>query len=147
MNRYILIIDKEQLLCQGLTRALRHGRVQVDSAPTVVDAMARHNRRDYDLCLLDIKLSDENCLNLIEIIREQWPGMKIILMTTCDISPHEEINEYILRAEKNGASRLLCKPFNLRQLRDVVAHSMEGGQDWPESNGLFSEGLRPRAGG
>lgn len=138
MEKYILIIDNEQLLCQGLKRAFNRGKVQIDTAATVGDAITRHNSCTYDLCLLEIRLSDEKCLTLIETIREQWPEMMIILMTTCDISPHEEINEYILQAEKNGASHLLCKPFDLQQLKDIVAHGLNEDLSWPDANRLFS---------
>lgn len=138
MEKYILIIDNEQLLCHGLKRALNREKVQIDTASTVIDAIARHNSRNYDLCLLDIKLSDEKCLTLIETIRGHWPEMKIILMTTCDINPHEEILEYILQNGKTGVSHLLCKPFDLHQLNNIVAYGLNEGLSESDTKGLFS---------
>lgn len=143
MEKYILIIDNEQLLCHGLKRALNSEKVQIDTASAVVDAIARHNSRNYDLCLLDIKLSDENCLTLIETIRGQWPEIKIILMTTCDINSHEETLEYILQNGKTGVSHLLCKPFDLRQLKDIVAHGLNKARADRMPTGTFLRASTP----
>ena len=125
MKKYILVIDNEQLICSGLKRALSQEQLQIDTVSTVTDALIKHNSSDFDLCLLDIRL-DENGLSLIERVRKCWPDMKIILMTTCEINPHDDndMDEYIQHAGKNGVSHYLCKPFNLQQLRDVVCHAL-----------------------
>jgi DNA-binding NtrC family response regulator len=123
MKKYILVIDEEQLICSGMKRALNQERFQIDTAASVTEAICRHKASAYDVCLLDTRF-DESCLPLLERVRKCWPGMKIILMTTCDISPHDNMYEYLQQVGENSVSRYLCKPFNLQQLNDAVAHAL-----------------------
>lgn len=123
MKKYILVIDGEQLICSGMKRALSQEQLQIDTASTVIDAISRHKAFAYDLCLLDTRL-DEQGLTSIETVRRCWPATKIILMTTCDINPHDDMYEYIQHIGGNGVSHYLCKPFNLQQLKDAVSRAL-----------------------
>lgn len=136
MKKRILVIDEGRLMCYGLQKALSQGKIEVDTAFTVTYAVTTFKSRSYDLCLFDICPPDEKGFELMGLIRNTWPGMKIILMTANDITLYEDSDKVIHKAKSNGASHLLCKPFNLKLLKEVVLRALREDFDdtWLEGN-------------
>ena len=132
MKKRILIIDHERLMLYGLQKALSRDLIEVDTATTASEALQAIGSCGYDLCLIDIRLPDESGFKLMERVRELCPEMKIILMTASDITLDNELNENIQKAKANGACHFLCKPFNLDELKNVIARVLRkdgpGGQ-------------------
>lgn len=132
MKKRILVIDEGRLMCYGLQKALSQEKIEVDTAFTVTYAVTTFKSRTYDLCLFDLCPPDEKGFELMGVIRNAWPGMKIILMTANDITLYEDSDEVIRKAKSNGACHLLCKPFNLKLLKEVVLRTLreDSGDAW-----------------
>jgi hypothetical protein len=58
------------------------------------------------------------------VIRKTWSGVKIILMSASDITLYGERDEIIHKARVNGACHLLCKPFGLKLLKEIVHRTL-----------------------
>jgi two-component system, response regulator, stage 0 sporulation protein F len=129
MKKHILVIDDERLMCFGLKKALSQDLVHVDTASSASEAILALSSCNYDVCLLDIRLPDDSGFKMMEVIRDFCPKIKIILMTTSDIVPDEVMNENIRKAKTNGACNFLCKPFDLKQLREVIAGALMASGD------------------
>lgn len=136
MKKRILVIDEGRLMCYGLKKALSQEKVEVDTAFTVTYAVTTFQSRTYDLCLFDICPPDEKGFELMGAIRSAWPGMKIILMSANDIALYEDPDGVIHKARSNGACHLLCKPFNLKLLKDIVLRTLreDCGDAWFTEN-------------
>jgi CheY-like chemotaxis protein len=136
MKKSILIIDHERLLCYGLKKALSQDLLKVDTASTYSEAVRSLIAYNYDMCLLDIRFPDVvTGFEMMEVIRHFCPETKIFLMTASDISLDDDFDENIQKAKTNGASHLLSKPFNLKQLKEFIFHALRedgngGNDDW-----------------
>jgi DNA-binding response OmpR family regulator len=124
MNKRILVIDDDKLICYGLKKALNQPEIEVETASTASEALLALTACSYDLCLLDIRLPDVHGFKMMQIIKDICPKTKIIVMTASFIVKDEEINKHISDAMRNGACYFIYKPFDLRQLKEVVARVM-----------------------
>ena len=120
MKKRILVIDDEHLMLYGLKKALSQEQVEVDTAGSAGEAKLALSSCRYDLCLIDIRLPDENGFKLMEVVRDLCPDIKIILMTAGDITLDDELNENIQKAKANGVCHFLCKPFDLDELKGLA---------------------------
>lgn len=138
MRKHILVIDDERLMCYGLKKALSQDLIHVDTASSASEAILALGSCNYDICLLDIRLPDDSGLRMMEVIRDFCPRITIILMTTSDLVHDEAMSENIRKAGAGGACRVLCKPFDLKQLRDVIADALRE-NDGTEAAELFEQ--------
>mgnify|MGYP003780359975 CR=1 FL=1 len=104
----LLIIDDGRLLCFGLKRALHQDELEVDTAPSVNEAITKLGSNEYDVCLVDIRFPDENGFKVMKHVRDHWPDIKIILMSANDITFYDNLPEIIDKARANGACHILC---------------------------------------
>lgn len=126
-------------MCYGLKKALSRGPIEVDTAFTVSNAVAAFGSSNFDLCLFDLCPPDERGFELMGVVRNSWPDMKIILMTANDLTVYDNEDEIIHKAKTCGACHLLCKPFDTKLLKDVVFHALEedDGAAWFRENFLI----------
>lgn len=139
MNKRILVIDDDKLICYGLKKALNNGSVGVETASTASEALLALTACSYDLCLLDIRLPDVNGFKMMQIIKDVCPKTKIIVMTASFVVKDEDINKHVNDAMRNGACYFIYKPFDLRQLKDVIDRFMEDEDDLHQENGARAE--------
>lgn len=137
MTKNILVIDDDKLICYGLKKALNHGSYEVETASTASEALMALTLCKYDLCLLDIRLPDVQGFQMMRIIKDICPRTKIIVMTASFVLQEKELCGQIKEAMRNGACYFIYKPFELRQLKDVVTRVLHG--DEKMSNGIDPE--------
>ncbi|MDH3329696.1 MAG: response regulator [Desulfobulbaceae bacterium] len=133
MKKRILVIDDDKLICYGLKKALNHGSNDVETASTASEALLALTACSYDLCLLDIRLPDFNSYKMMRIVRDICPKIKIIVMTASFITQEYEFSAQVDEAMRNGACYFIYKPFDLRQLKDIVERVLRDDRDF--SNG------------
>jgi len=139
MKKRILVIDGERLMLYGLQKALRHDLVEVDTAASAGEAMQAIRSCTYDLCLIDVRLPDENGFRLMKRIRDLCPDMKIIMMTASDIGLDDKSNEDMQEAKAKETCHFLCKPFDIDELKHIIARVIW--QDGPVAgDGWFEAG-------
>lgn len=102
----VMIVDDEILVRVGLKSCLdweKHGFEVIAQAEDGVSALKQIKKRQPDILLTDIKMPNMDGLELIKIIREQYPDMKIIVL-----SCYNEI-DYVKEAIRMGAEDYLLK--------------------------------------
>ena len=119
MKATILVVDDDveirEFLNQVLTRA-NYTVQQVKDAATLKEA---YDRVQPDVVLLDYKLPDATGLDLLPVIKKEWPECEVIMLTghaTYDVA---------VEATKRGAFHFQEKPFDPESLLNLVKRALE----------------------
>lgn len=115
----ILIVDDNEDLGQTIADVLRKEGNKVSIALSGGHASAILDKDIIDLVLLDIKLPDLNGIKLLEDIKQKDPDI-LVIMITAVTEPKPAVD-----AMKIGAYDYLLKPFELDELKLVVAKALE----------------------
>ena len=113
----ILVVDDEQLIRWSLAETLSadgHDVVEAGSAAATRRAIADATRA-FDVVLLDFRLPDSEDLSLLASVRRTSPTSRVILMTAFGTP------EVVRGALELGAYRVVNKPFEMREIADLVA--------------------------
>ena len=101
----ILIIDDEQVICDGCRLALSERGYSVTSSFTGRSGLNAILEGTFDLILLDMKLPDIDGMEILKTVRNEKPGLYIIVMTGYSTVQNA------VEAMKLGAFDYLAKPF------------------------------------
>jgi DNA-binding response OmpR family regulator len=123
VGKKILVIDDDELVRYGLERALRMEGVEVITAATASAALFNLSSCRYDLCLLDVHLPDLNGMQLLRIIKDICPRLRVIMMTASYIDDRL-LSEHIQQAIAAGACQFIAKPFNLQELKEFAMQAL-----------------------
>ena len=104
---YILLVEDEIHIAQGLIFNLELEGFLVTHAETGAAAMEAFNSQAYDLVVLDLMLPDSHGIDLCRQMRKESPQLPILMLTALG----EEQDR--IRGLKEGADDYLTKPFNL----------------------------------
>lgn len=117
-RKRILIVDDDVEICRLLMKMLASDDLELSTCHTGEDAseLLRENR--YDLVLLDLGLPD--CDGLQLLARFHGEGARHFLVITADDTP-----DTLLRAIKEQAYGYVRKPFDRRELVDLVRESLD----------------------
>jgi DNA-binding response OmpR family regulator len=105
-NYSILIIDDEPNLRRSLGLILQRAGYTVTTAANAAEAVHLLSAGAFDLTFLDIKLPDQNGIQLLPQIRQLYPEMPILILTA-----HATL-ETAIGAVKLGARDYLLKPID-----------------------------------
>ena len=102
----ILVVDDEAAISRTLTLMLGRAGYEVVTARSIDAARRLLNERTIDLVLVDLRLGDENGLDLIRLIKQSYPEIESILLTA-----YGSI-ESTVEAMQAGAGDYVTKPFS-----------------------------------
>ena len=114
----LLILDDEEAVAYPMSQFFRGRGCHVDMAMEAEEAEALVSHRQYDLAILDLRLSNvapTAGLDVLKEIRRTSPGTAVIVLSgnvSSDIE-HE--------ARRAGADRVLLKPLPLPALLEAAA--------------------------
>jgi DNA-binding response OmpR family regulator len=112
----ILIVEDCSATCEALQDLLEGEGYAVECAPTGALALARLERGDVDVVLLDLLLPDLTGLELCQQVRQQEGEVYLpIIMLTALHSKAERHAGF-----EAGADDYLTKPFDVQELLDRV---------------------------
>lgn len=115
----IMIVEDTIDLCQALADVMRKQGHKAKTAFSGHDALEIMQREVVDLVLLDINLPDANGIELLSRFKEYDPEILVIMITALtDAQP-------AIEAMKKGAYDYLLKPFELDELKLIVAKALE----------------------
>jgi DNA-binding NtrC family response regulator len=114
MAKRILVVDDEPSICHMLGHVLTDEHYQVETAGSVLDALAKLAATSFDLAIVDLFLPDTNGLNLAEAIRMLDPQTPVILITAYGTPSFESM------ASHPAISHYMHKPFSLERLLGLV---------------------------
>jgi NtrC-family two-component system response regulator AlgB len=110
----ILIVDDEKNIRRALTLALESMEHAVACASNSATALAELRAASFDVVLLDLKLSQENGLDVLEEILRISPQTAVVMVTA-----YASI-ETAVEAMRRGAFDYLPKPCTPEQVRQVL---------------------------
>ncbi|MEA3208621.1 MAG: two-component system, NtrC family, response regulator AlgB [Chthoniobacter sp.] len=111
----ILIVDDEKNIRRTMTMTLESMEHTVTSAPNSATALAQLRAAPFDVVLLDLKLSQENGLDVLEEILRLAPQAAVVMVTA-----YASV-ETAVEAMRRGAFDYLPKPCTPDQVRQVLA--------------------------
>ena len=117
--RTLLVIDDEPNVRYSLENALTSETLSVLTASTAKQGINMARDQKPDAVLLDVRLPDMSGLDAFVAIHEADSQLPVILMTAFTTT------DTAIEAMKRGAFDYLTKPVDLKQLRSVVAKSLE----------------------
>jgi DNA-binding NtrC family response regulator len=115
----ILVVEDERGLCAGVQEALSREGYIVDTANDAAAALARVEKRLYNLILTDVKMPGTTGLDLMKQVKARCPDTMFILMTAYGTV------ESAVQAIKGGAYDYLAKPLDMQRLRVLVQKALE----------------------
>ncbi len=122
MKIKILLADDQAILADGIKSVLSSSEELevVGIASNGFEAVELAARTRPDVILMDIRMPKMNGVIATKEIKEKFPEMKVIVLTTFDDS------EYILGAINNGASGYLLKDTSAAALIDAIKNAYAG---------------------
>jgi DNA-binding NtrC family response regulator len=115
----ILVIDDEIVICKACHLILSEQGHRVNYYTTGKSGMDEIRQHDYDLILLDLKLPDQDGMEILKIIHETKPTLQVLVMTG-----YSTIRNAV-EAIKLGAFDYLTKPFTDDQLILTAKNALE----------------------
>jgi len=118
----IIICDDQEIVRQGLRTILSVDPqiFVVDTAVDGSDLLEKMEHASVDLVLLDLKMPVMNGVMATQNIRNQYPAVKILILTTYDD------DEWLFDALKSGASGYLLKDTPAEALRAAIHGTVNG---------------------
>ena len=112
----VLIADDQELIRQSLMIILSsQGEFQVtDAVKNGLEVIRSVRKTRPDVILMDIRMPEMDGVVCTQIIKENYPNIKIIILTTFDD------DEYVFNALKYGASGYLLKGISMQELSDAI---------------------------
>jgi|GEM_PF-319126 len=117
MNYKVLLVDDEEIVCQGLTRFVNWEELGYEvtaMANSAAQALVYMESAPVDLVISDIRMPVQDGLRLIEIIQSEYPVVRTIML-----SGYGEF-KYARQAMRFGASDFLTKPVNFGELKKLL---------------------------
>lgn len=118
----LLICDDQAIVCEGL-RAMLTPVPQIEVvgvANNGIEAIDLARRLQPDLILMDLKMPRMNGIQATKNIREQFPDVRVLVLTTYDA------DEWVLNAIRNGAAGYLLKDTPQEELVKAITNTVKG---------------------
>src|SRR5262247_838085 len=117
--RTILIVDDERTLRFSLGEWARDAGFFPLEAASESEALERLRDHEVDVVVLDLKLADEDGMQVLRRLREVDPVLPVVMLTG-----HGTV-EHAVRATRLGAYDFVLKPPDLEHLEVVLRRAME----------------------
>lgn len=114
MQARILVIDDDQNHREGLVLLLQTHKYEVDDADGANSAMALIEKNHYDLIITDFKMSEIDGMELLKMINDYDPLLKVIMVTGFGSIEHA------VQAIHLGAIDYIPKPINPAKLKQII---------------------------
>lgn len=114
----ILVVEDEESVRSLLLRKLTRAGFTVIGAANGIDALALLREQCFGIVMSDINMPKLNGLELLQIIRETYPDVVVIMVTA-----YGDL-EHAIAAMRLGASDYVVKPFDLEQLMGAVRQAL-----------------------
>jgi DNA-binding NarL/FixJ family response regulator len=121
----VFITDDHYMVVEGIRSLLLHENdiELIGSASSVASCRAFLARKQPDIILLDINLPDGNGIDLCLELREKYPALYILGLSTFNQE------SYIRKMIENGASGYVLKNATQQELSDAI-HSVSKGKSY-----------------
>jgi len=115
----ILVVDDEKSILDLLKVVFEKEGWRVKACLSAPKALEFIDKEDFDLLLCDIKMPQTSGMEILKHVQERKPDIPVIMMTA-----YGSIRQSV-EALKIGALDYVVKPFEIDELKIVVAHGLE----------------------
>lgn len=116
----IIVVDDESKICRNVEKILRKNNFDVTCATSAEEAMTKMAAESYSLLISDILMPGTSGLELLKLVKEQWPLTKAVMMTAYAST------DTAVKAIRLGALDYIPKPFTPNELRETVERALAG---------------------
>ncbi|MGH2456722.1 MAG: sigma-54-dependent transcriptional regulator [Candidatus Limnocylindria bacterium] len=109
-SRSVLVVDDDAQIRSLLADLLKSNGYQIRQAKTGAEAIASVGKQRPDLVMMDVKLPDQDGLDLLRNIKRERPELEVIVMTAYGGSSSA------IKAMEHGAYDYVTKPFEIDDL-------------------------------
>jgi DNA-binding NarL/FixJ family response regulator len=122
MKIKVMIADDQRLMREGLKTILdlEQDLTVVELAENGRDALNKIAEAQPDVLLMDIRMPVMDGVECTGMIKQQYPGVKVLILTTFDD------DEFIIEALKNGAVGYILKDLSSEKLVGAIRDVYEG---------------------
>src|SRR5688500_13258815 len=107
---HVLVVDDEPVLAELVSMALRYEGWEISTAGDGATAIAAARQTPPDVVVLDVMLPDMSGLEVLRKLREQIPGLPLLLLTAKD-----SVEDRIAGLTAGGDD-YVTKPFSLEEV-------------------------------
>jgi len=125
LKPYLLVIDDDEAHREGMALLLEDEDYQVDQADSAESAMELIRRNSYDLIITDYKMKKIDGMELLKMINDYDPLLKVIMVTGYGSIEHA------VEALRLGAFDYMPKPIDPVKLKEVVRRALKV-QGWKQ---------------
>jgi DNA-binding NarL/FixJ family response regulator len=120
----LMVVDDHAIVREGLKRIVNAEEDfnVVAEATSVAEALATLRTRTFDLLLLDISLKERSGLELLKIVKQEWPRLPVLILSAYS----EDL--YAVRALRDGADGYLNKESAPELLVTAIRKVAAGGK-------------------
>jgi DNA-binding response OmpR family regulator len=116
----ILVVDDEQGICRNVEKILSKNNYEVIQAANAQEALEKMAVDSFSLLISDIVMPGMNGLELLKMVKSQWPLTKAVMMTAYAST------DTAVKAIRLGAADYIPKPFTPDELRTAVSRTLLG---------------------
>ncbi len=106
----VLVADDEAIVVNSIRKILSRKGFSVEEAFTCKDALAQVFSHEYDLVLLDMRMTDGSGMDVLQKIKAKRPDLRVVIVTG-----YASIDTAVEAIQK-GASDYMPKPFTPDEL-------------------------------
>ena len=119
MKANILVVDDDVEIRELLNQVLVRAGCQVQQVKDAASLKEAYDRVQPDVVLLDYKLPDATGLDLLPLIKKEWPETEVIMLTG------HATYEVAVEAIKRGAFHFQEKPFDPEGLLNLIKKALK----------------------
>ncbi|MFZ0727155.1 MAG: response regulator [Desulfobacterales bacterium] len=116
----ILVVDDEKSIGQNVEKILKKGNFEVTQAVSAQEALEKLAQDSFALLISDIVMPGRNGLELLKLVKKEWPLTKAIMMTAYAST------DTAMKAIRLGALDYIPKPFTPDEMRTTVDRALSG---------------------
>ncbi|MBN1384340.1 MAG: response regulator [Elusimicrobia bacterium] len=111
---HILVVDDEIEILKFIETVLKKNGYSVTVTHDAFHALNLLEKNDFDIAITDLKMPQMSGVELLEIIKEKYPKVKVLIITA------SARTDLAIKCIEKGANDYLIKPFTLNQLKKKV---------------------------
>ena len=117
----VFLLDDDDLIVSMLSRALKGEGYDVQAETDPDEAVEKIRSFSPDIVMLDLKLPGKSGMDILKEVTDRGIGTQVVMLTSDDSA------ESAVKAMKSGAVDYLTKPFDMDEVKIVVASIVEKG--------------------
>jgi DNA-binding response OmpR family regulator/flavodoxin len=116
----IIVVDDEKRICHNVAKILAKNNYEVTHALSADEALEKMARESFSLLISDIFMPGKNGLELLKMVKKEWPLTKAVMMTAYAAT------DTAVKSVRLGALDYIAKPFTPDELRTTVEQALSG---------------------